>query len=122
MVVITTSESSSSEEQPAPCRKRTAKPIIKSGKVHIAFSIVSKHATWTNEVVYSAARKHTVYNDISMLLFVHGYLIVMEGERESVKEKMVIHLQELMADAELYGWKGSGQSILCVETNWSRAE
>ena len=41
------------KEQPAPRRKRTTNPIIKSCKVHTADSIVSKCIIWLHEVVYS---------------------------------------------------------------------
>ena len=61
--------------------------------MHTADSIVSKCVAWLHEVVYSAAGKPAVYDEISMALFVHGYLIEMEGERESVKAKMATHLQ-----------------------------
>ena len=42
--------------------------------------------------------------DISLALFVSGWLIAMEGEKPAVKSHMARHLQELIPDTELYGW------------------
>ena len=50
------------------------------------------------------AGKPAVYDEISMVLFIHGYLIVMEGEKEALKATMGTHLKDLMADTELYVW------------------
>ena len=60
--------------------------------------------TWLHEVVHTVAGKPAVYDDISMPLFVQGYLIVMEDEKEAVRDQMASHLQDLMSDSELYGW------------------
>ena len=50
-----------------------------------------------------------------MPLFVQGYLIMMEGEKEAVRSQMVSHLKDLMADSELYGFDkvpcGATQSV-----------
>ena len=46
-----------------------------------------------------------VDDHISLALFVSRYLIVMEGEKYVVKPHMARHLQELMADTNLYGWE-----------------
>ena len=67
---------------------------MKSGKVTTADALVSRYINWPHELVY---------DEISLVLFVNGYLIVMEGEKHAVKSKMASHLQDLMADTELYG-------------------
>ena len=64
---------------------------------------ISRHVTWPHEVVYTVAGKPVVYDDISLSLFVRGYLIVMDGEKLVVKPHIAHHEQELMADTELYG-------------------
>ena len=46
---------------------------------------------WPHEVVYTVAGTAAVY-DISMPLFVHGYLIMMQGE-EAVRAQMTSHLK-----------------------------
>ena len=42
---------------------------------------------------------------MSSVTFVNGYLGVMAGETEQVKASMLLHLQELMEDADTYGWE-----------------
>ena len=56
---------------------------------------VLNNVTWPHEVVYT---------DISIPLFVQGYLIAMDSEEGSVRQKMSAHLKDLMSDAEMYGW------------------
>ena len=45
-----------------------------------------------------------VYDDISIALFVIGYMQVMEGEKPADRTLVAKHIQELKGDAELYGW------------------
>ena len=97
--MFTDEGSSSEEDQQAPHRKYLLKP----GKVHTVDSLVTKHVTWPHVVVYTMAGKVAVYDYISMPLFIQGYLIVMEGEKEAVKTQMNSHLNDLMADSELHG-------------------
>ena len=61
---------------------------------------VVRKVTWPHKVVYTAARKPTAYQDISMPLLVQDYMIIMEGEEGAIKERMVSHLKGLMSDAE----------------------
>ena len=84
ILVSTTTDvgSLSGEEQPT-----IRKLAIKSSKVRTADSIISKCVTWLHEVVYSAVGKPAVYDVISMGLFVHRYLIVMEEQNEALKAK-----------------------------------
>ena len=49
--------------------------------------------------------KPAEYEDISIPLFVSGYLAVIVVENLAVHPLMVQHLQELMWDAELYSWE-----------------
>ena len=76
---------------------------MKFGKVRTTDTLVSRCITWPLEVVYTIAGKPVAYDDISLVLFVNGYLRFMEGEKQAVKSQMVNHLHELMADTELYG-------------------
>ena len=55
--------------------------------------------------MYTADVKDEVYDKILMSLFIQGYLIVMEGEKEEVRTQMNAHLKDLMVDSELYGWE-----------------
>ena len=50
------------------------------------------------------AGQSAIYEEMSSVLFVNGYLTVMAEELEEVKSHMLRHLQELMADEKAYGW------------------
>ena len=46
------------------------------------------------------------YADLTFVAFVHGYLIVIEFEKDTqIKAQMSHHLEELMEDTDLYRWK-----------------
>ena len=40
-----------------------------------------------------------------MPLFVWGFLIIIESEEGLVKQLMSTHMQDLMSDAQWYGWE-----------------
>ena len=54
--------------------------------------------------MYTATGQPTVYEDLSVTLFVSGYLIVMETVMPAPNPNMPRHFNELMADTEVYGW------------------
>ena len=56
--------------------------------------------TWPNEVVYTSEGKPASFQDLSIPLFVQGYLIIMESEEGLIKQLMTNHLQDLMSDAQ----------------------
>ena len=60
--------------------------------------------TWPHEVVYTSEGKPASYQELTIPLFVQGFLIVMEIEEGPVKQLMSTHLQDLMSDAQWYGW------------------
>ena len=68
--------------------------------------VVVKRITWQHGVVHFAARKLAGYEDLSIPMFVQGYLIIMKDEEEAIKDKMATHLEELICNAQLYGWEG----------------
>ena len=71
---------------------------------HTGASTVVRKVTWLHEVVYTLEGKPAAYQDISVPLFVPGYLITMDSQDTTTKHRMVEHLQDLMSDAEMYGW------------------
>ena len=83
--------------------RRKMRPL-KSIKLHMADSMVLHRVNWPHEMVYMAASQHMMYDKFSIDLFVSGYMAVMEVEKQSIKPLMAHHLQDLMADAELYSW------------------
>ena len=65
-----------------------------------AGNLVEKRIIWPHEVVYTATGK-----ELPIPPFVHGYILVMQGEKELVRAKMASHLEDLMGDLEIYGWE-----------------
>ena len=48
---------------------------------------------------------HT-YKELTVSSFVSGYLIVLKHVQVSeVKDRMILHLEELMEDTDSYGWE-----------------
>ena len=66
--------------------------------------MVLKKVIWLHELVYMATDQPAVYKDLSVTLFVSGYLAIMEMVKRSINLIMVKHLKELMANVEVYGW------------------
>ena len=60
--------------------------------------------TWSHEVIYSLSTQPAIYEKLSSMAFVGGYLTVMFSEHPHIKAVMLDHLKELMEDGEYYGW------------------
>ena len=60
--------------------------------------------TWPHEVVYTLAAKPIAYQEMLIPLFVQGHCIVMDTEDGLIRQNMVVHLMDLLSDAQLYGW------------------
>ena len=91
---------SDEEEHPHPRRGNN----LKSGMQRTGASTVIHKVTWPHEVVYTSEGNPASYQDLTIPLFVQGYLIVMELEQGPVKKLMSTHLQDLMSDTQWYGW------------------
>ena len=57
-------------------------------------------ALFNNENIFG---QPAMYEDLSCMAFVNGYLSVMALQPESTKPKMFMHLQEMMENGEAYG-------------------
>ena len=57
------------------------------------------HTSWCTE-----AGQPAVYKELSVTLFMSGYLVVMETVKPALKPIFSNHLKQLMANAEVYGW------------------
>ena len=69
-------ESSLEEELIAiPTKKKT----LKSGKLRTADSLILHRIVWLHEMVYMAAEQPAVYDNISIPLFISGYMQVIEA-------------------------------------------
>ena len=76
---------------------------LTSGKVRTTDTYVTKCVQWPHEMVFTTQGQAPVYFDMSIALFTNGYSAVVTGESMSNKKHMLIHLQELMEDVEVYG-------------------
>ena len=75
-----------------------------------------KQITWPHELIYTQASLPAVYEDLSPMSFVNGYLEILATVKDDTKELMLSHLQELMADGEAYGWP----VVLAYHAAWLR--
>ena len=60
---------------------------------------VTKSLQWPHEILFTTQGQAPVYSDTN------GYLAVVAGESLSIKKYMLVHLQELMEDVEVYVWR-----------------
>ena len=75
-----------------------------SGKLQTADNTVVNQITWPHELIYMSAGQPAVYEDLSPMMFVNGYLERLVRVDQDMRVHMLSHLQELMADGEAYGW------------------
>ena len=66
---------------------------------------VTKHVQWPHEMFFTTQGQATVYSDISIALFTNAYLAAVTGDSMSNKKHILVHLQELMEDVEVYWWR-----------------
>ena len=64
-----------------------------------------KRITWPHELMYTSGGEPAAYEHLSMLLFMSGYVAVLATVNSRVKEVILKHLRELMADASTYVWE-----------------
>ena len=95
-------DSDSEEEQVLPKKRRIA---IKSGKVHTTDTTVLKQIVWPHKLVYDLSGRPAAYDDLPLLLFIQGYLAILQAENLQKKDTMLKHFSGLMADAAIYGWE-----------------
>ena len=76
---------------------------------------VERRINWLHEVLYGADRQPAAYKDMSVVTFVRGYVIVMTNESDTkVNVQMLLHLEELMENPDLYGWG----KVQAFHTTW----
>ena len=64
--------------------------------------MVVRKVDWPHHVVYTSAGKPASYQDISIPLFVQRYVIRMESEDSTIRQRMAAHLNVLVSAADLY--------------------
>ena len=101
-LLLVESLSDESEMGEGPARGKKRRKALRSGKVRTADSIVVKRINWPHELMYTSGGKPAVYEQVSMPLFMSGYLCVLDRVKSGEKQIMLKHLKELMADASTY--------------------
>ena len=110
----TTDEDDTSNEEEQPVQRRKKKGL-KSGIHQTGATTVVKKVTWPRKVVYISNGKPAVYQDISVPLFVQGYLITTDSQDSSIKHREAEHLKDLMLDVEMHVWVGQNPGFsLCI--------
>ena len=89
-----TEDDSTSEVEEHPITQRRKQ--LKSGMHQTGASMVVKSVIWPYEVVYTMARKPAVYQDMSLPLFLQGYMIIMKDDEGATKERMATYIDDLM--------------------------
>ena len=86
----------------------------------MADSMVLK-ITWLHELIYTSEGQPAAYDDLSVPLFISGYLAMMEHEKESIRPLMAWHLQKLIYSKEFYGWASVRTYTLSGSSSWKIA-
>ena len=63
-----------------------------------------KPVLWSHELVFTPDGQPAVYDSMSCMEFVNGYLAIMARQKDTHRNKMAIRLQEMMEDGETFGW------------------
>ena len=100
--ISTDDESASGDEGMLPARRKRG---LKSGMARTMDYIVTMKVIWPHKVLLTTQGQPPVYREMSLALFVNGYLTVLSEESEDNKPILLQHLQELMENSGIYGWK-----------------
>ena len=110
---LMTMDDDSADEEPATAQPRKHQKAV-SGKLRTADNTVVNQITWPHELIYTPAGQPAVYEYVSPMMFVNGYLEVLARVEQDTKVQMLSHWQELMTDGEACGWP----IILVYHTAW----
>ena len=105
------------EEQPQP-RRRTK---ITSGKLRTMDTTAVKQVLWPHELVFTPDGQPAVYDSMSCMAFVNAYLAIMAHQKDTLRNKMAIHLQEMIEDGETFGCQWSVPITRPGFNTWSKA-
>ena len=83
----------------------------------MANSTVLKHITWPHELMYATGGQPTVYEHLTLPLFISWYLAILEMVKPAQKEAMLKPFHELVADAEIYAAR-----LQQLENGWLTGE
>ena len=80
-------------------------------------STVLRNVNWLHKLVYMARGQPTIYENLSIplhVVFVSGYIAILEITRLAPKPIIMRHLKELMADTKLYHMAGSSCMLIML--------
>ena len=80
LLIQTDGSAASKDDQAAPTHRKLT---LKTGRLCTADTVVAKRITEPHEVVYSSQGQSAIYNKMSAVLFVNGYLTVTGGRGSS---------------------------------------
>ena len=103
LLTVSTMEESDSEEEVSRWLKH--RQTLKSGKARTADSRVVKHITLPHELIFTSRGQCAMCKQLSVPLFILGYIAILDTVKSMLKEIMFNYLRELMADAATYGWE-----------------
>ena len=117
---ISTSESNpeSNEEVREPHKKHVA---LISGTICTADLKVLKKVTWPRELVYTTEGKLVHYEDLSVSLFVNGYMGFVDTKKPALRSVMSNPMQKLMLHSEIYCWAPvhTSHSVAPADRKWA---
>ena len=100
-LAITDDEMDVEEEKQLPATRRSN---ITSGKLRSADTTAIKKVLWHHELVFTPEGQPATYESLSAMAFVNRYLTIMSLQKDSLRVKMAVHLQEMMEGGETFGW------------------
>ena len=99
------------DEAPAQHRKKHKGT---SSKLRTADTTVVNQVAWPHKPIYTPSGQPAMYEELSSMASVNGYLAVTALESEQIKGRMLSHLQEIMEDGEAYVWS----IVRSYHVNW----
>ena len=99
--LATTGDKSDGEEEKQPQLRRR---YITSGRLITVDTTAVNQVLWPHELVFTPDGRTTVYNSISCMAFMNRYLSIMALQMDILRNKMTIHLQEMMEDGKTFRW------------------
>ena len=88
------------EEQPHP--RRSAK--ITSSRLRTVDKTALMQVLLPHKLFFTPDGQPASYHSLSCMAFVNGYLSIMALQMDIIRNKMAIHLHEIMDDDETFGW------------------
>ena len=88
------------EEQPQVTRRY----YITSGKLRTADTTAVKQVLWPNELVFTQEDRPAVYDSLSSMAFINGYLTIMSLSMGTLRDKMASHLNDMMENGKTFRW------------------